>query len=136
MLLISVHHNICVHCQYAYHVKHRCWETPGLSLWGATKACGWTLKHRMSMPLMFCITPAPRDGVRDLVGEVLEGADRDRLLRRVAGGAVVLREVGDHHLGVALGCAGAGAWGGAAMCQRCGPGEEGGLGAGERAVTF
>ena len=36
--------------------------------------------------------------------------------------------------GACAGCAGAGAWGAAAACQRCGPSEEGGLGAGGKAV--
>ena len=39
--------------------------------------------------------------------------------------------------GACAGCAGVGAWGGeATVCQRCGPSEEGGLGAGGKAVTL
>mmetsp|Transcript_7446 Transcript_7446/g.15592 ORF Transcript_7446/g.15592 Transcript_7446/m.15592 type:complete len:308 (-) Transcript_7446:1687-2610(-) len=49
----------------------------------------------------------PLQRVLDLVREVLEGADRDRLLRRVARGAVVLSEVRHDHLCVTLGAEGA-----------------------------
>mmetsp|Transcript_25221 Transcript_25221/g.43551 ORF Transcript_25221/g.43551 Transcript_25221/m.43551 type:complete len:980 (-) Transcript_25221:283-3222(-) len=50
----------------------------------------------------------PLDGVLDGVGEVLEGADGDALLRRIVRRAVVLRQERHHHLCVALGaeCAG------------------------------
>ena len=52
--------------------------------------------------------PGPLQGVLDLVGEVLEGADGDGLLRGIARGAVRLGEVWDDDLGVALGAQSAG----------------------------
>ena len=42
---------------------------------------------------------SPLHRVFDLVGEVLEGADGDALLGRVAGRTIVLSEVGDDDLG-------------------------------------
>lgn len=49
------------------------------------------------------IVSRPLDGVFDQVGEVFQSAQRDRLLRRVLGLSVGLRELGVHNLGVALG---------------------------------
>ena len=48
------------------------------------------------------VVPGPLQSVLDHVGEVLEGTYWDRLLRGVPGGSVILRELGDNNLGVAL----------------------------------
>ena len=59
------------------------------------------------LELPLAVVPRPLEGVLDLVGEVLQGADGDGLLGGVPGGAVVLGELGDDDLGVTLGAQGA-----------------------------
>lgn len=49
----------------------------------------------------------PLDGVLDGVGEVLQGANRDGLLRGILGGRVRLGHIGKNDLGVSLGSEGA-----------------------------